>query len=611
MRTHNFAKHLAQALAKPATESAVPAADPVVTDPAVVVDPVATTENITPNNVEIEPKDPVSPLEPNQEPAAGATAPVADSNPPDDVLEQPEHQGEVTAVAATIESAVPIDAVKPATEAAMPAPAPAPAAAAPAPAPAASAPAPAPSPAPAPAPATESAVPSAADEAVVAAPGGGTETLVVGEVPHVVENSIIACDDTCDQLDDVHHEAHALHKGVSALESILQAIGNEPNGLDTRAARIATVAVESVVGEWGSPVPVVPSIESFGGEISRREATLTTESNVKEIIKQVIAYLKNLWVKFVELLKKFIQHLREGTGFLEHNANHLKAKAQHISGEPREKEFTIEGSLAARVAIGGKVPNLTEILDLASDLMAGNVKVSDEQVKAAQANSAAFAQLFTADEANFAERLKAYEEAAAASAHVMTAVFTEDGGRRTREFPGGVSYEIKGDLANGEHLSYVKHHHEGAVEARKVDVPSKEAIMEFSGEVAKTAHEIHDYLRNIEEFEKVASASLDALKDNENITEEQAKELSKLVLRVKLANSTAIRLTSEIMIDLVKALTAGVQLAYKAANLYGHPSVAAKAGEAAAEAAGAVKDAATKVAVAAKGAVGESKEAGE
>jgi len=451
----------------------------------------------------------------------------------------------------------------------------------------------------------ESLITATESEAVIAAPEGGEEVIEADMVPHDVEINLMAADDVGDQMGDVCDEAHSLHKATHALEAILLAVSQEANGIDAVSAKYVTLAVESITREWDSPVPLVPSIESFGGEISRREATLTLESNVKEIIKQVIAYLKNLWAKFVNLLKKFYQHITQGTGFLERKANAIKAKAEHMEGAPSDAELEIDAALARRISANGKVLDLLEIVDLADKILDGNLHTTAEEEQANAAWRAAFGALFTADESNFDERVGAFNEINQKVGKVAGGLFTEDGGKRTHELPGGVSYEMNA----GDVISFTKHHYEGEIAATKLPMPSKVTIIKAASAAAASATKIRQGIANLTQLEKHAHAGIEAINDNVNISEAQARVLGRMVTNWKMSTSNMMRFLVDVLIDIVKAESAAMSLAEKALSHGSKPlherageavkEGAAKVGEAAHTAAAAVGDVAGKAGMAA------------
>jgi hypothetical protein len=618
MRSNLFAKHLQSALAKanaPATESQV--AEPVVTDPVVVEPALPAVENhsepATPA-VESQPApgllgiDPATGLVMSNEAWFGKSAPkeaekseyqkmedakdyhslakVHDGHAvdPEEIkkdatwlgipgVKHGGHYHELVAsqyrkLAAEHEqrhAATESQTTEPAAVDVTPAVESAPTAPAPAPAPAAAAPAPAPTPAPAPAASTE----SEPAEGVISAPNGGTETVVVDQVPHMVEHHLICADHVGDHLDSVHEEACDLHKAVMQLESVINAIDLEPNGISMSDAKYVTVAVESITSRWGQDVKIVPSVESFGGPTSRREATLTLESNIKEVVKQVMAYLKNLFAKFVELLKKFWEHLTHGADALKKKAAAVKAKFQGHQVATEGLTYSLEDNalmdrhLASRIAIAGKIPAFHELADVSKRIIAGDFKQSEEEIKAQQDMRQITVEILASNAETFDgiydRAVETLDKAEDRLGHVPGGLFTQDGGKRTEWIPGGIAYEVEySDTGFG----FRKIHWDGDVETKVVSIPDSAAVVKFATDVEETVDQIQAHLKVLKDFEGFAKESLaeveKGFRDDGSLTEAQIHKAGKLFARINHAVVSTVKLASSIHYDVIAALSAAL-----------------------------------------------------
>lgn len=464
----------------------------------------------------------------------------------------------------------------------------------------------------------------AVEEEVVAAPEGGEQVVEVVTAPNrELEDSLIAADDAGDRVSDTCDEAEDLERATAQLESILNSIQEETNGLDPVSAKYARHAIESITADWGLEESLVPSTESFGGNLSRREATIALESNVKEIIKQVIQYLKDLWAKIVEFAKKAYNHLFDVATHTGNRAEALIKAAGSLEGEPHQAEIDIT-ALAHRFLTSDKVPSdfAEAVKEMSQSIGAILAHGPGEQD---QAVAKLFADLVTAKtdeefEKAHAEVIKALDEAKAD--YKGNGLFSENGGKRTKVLPGGWYFEFE----NGR---YIKRREEIKVEDAKIKTLSPEQVKHTAEAVKVFAHNVGETIGHLRQAKPLVETMMKEMISGEHLSEANAKKASALAHRIGADASRGIDMLISFLNLYVSGAAAVLGVAEKSAAEYGPHRVrdaaaaakekagaagaavkegAEKAGAAVKEAAGtagaAVKSAADKAAAAVKGAVG-------
>lgn len=430
----------------------------------------------------------------------------------------------------------------------------------------------------------ESLIASAESEAVIAAPAGGTETIVADEAPHRCEDHLIAADSCGDVMDSHLDEAGKLHRAVAQLESLMQVVHAEPNGLNQSDAKYVTLAVEHITADFAANVKLVPSIEAFGGPVSSQEATLTLEANVKEVAAQIWAYLKELWAKFMAALKNMWEHLFGAAQALGRSAKSLEERATAITGEPREKGIQL-GPLARRVAVGGQLPS--SLKGILTFMKLGELKTIAEKALDESEITAAVQKMSTggnaADVATDASLREAFK--------TMPIL--------NRELPGGITYvlsdtgEVRREVIDSD------------LHNATIPVMTRVELIHLGHEAGVLAAEAAAVLKDIS-----AATAKDSGQFMNAITiedEARAREVSHAVSVMVSERKRGLKLVADAIADYLKAAQALVAVGDKCVAMYGEAGHIAKAVDATKAAAGTAVDA-TKSAVA--GAVDSAKAAG-
>lgn len=383
-------------------------------------------------------------------------------------------------------------------------------------------------------------------EAVIAAPAGGTETIIADEAPHRVEDHLLAADACCDAMDSHLDEAGKLHRAVAQLESLMTVVRGEPNGLSQADAKYVTLAVEHITADFAADVKLVPSIEAFGGPVSSQEATWTLEGNVKEVATQIWAYLKELWAKFMAALKNMWSHLFGAAESLGRHAKNLEAKANAITGEPREASVDI-GPLAHRVAVGGQVP--ASLKGILTFMKLGELKSVAEKALDESEITAAVQKMSTGG--NVAD--VAVDASMRESFKTMPIL--------NRELPGGVTYTLSD---TGEVHREVAH---AQVANTSIAVLSRVDLIHLGHEAGAMAAEAAGVLKDLAAATaKDAGNFLSAI----NIEDEaRAREVSHAVSVMVAERKRGLKLVSDAITDYLKAAQALVAIGEKCVAKYG------------------------------------------
>lgn len=297
-------------------------------------------------------------------------------------------------------------------------------------------------------------------------------TIIAGEVPDYAEDSLLAAHDTANELNDAADEGEELETAKVQLEGIMLALESSPNGLTQQEARFTSVALEAIAGKWGVNSSIMPSMESFAGPTSRRHATTSLEANVKEVTKQIAHYLKEHWEKFKTLTIRFYLHMGTSAEGLRKKVEHLRSAAEGIHGDPKEAEINI-------AAVSGRLTwhnGLPTPIDLAAWATIPEKTAAAEKTGS---NSAAFHEisirLLKATDATVEEDTKAVDEYVV-NLWKNSSLFTEDGGKATAEFPGGVIFVKHGEADKGRVSIQIEHAKESKHESKMKTLSKKEII---------------------------------------------------------------------------------------------------------------------------------------
>lgn len=173
-----------------------------------------------------------------------------------------------------------------------------------------------------------------------------------------IEKDVTAVDtamDASDELEDIGNVA------ADAVES--------GEGLDEKAAEIATIAVESIFNRLSIPTKqtIVLARESFGHTNTRLDSTKVIVEGVVDTIKKVWAGIKQFAVRIWEKIKLFFAGITKSSKALGKQIEDLKERAKRAEGEP-PKENLKNSSLATKLSTGQSgVPSDSEYNILASN----------------------------------------------------------------------------------------------------------------------------------------------------------------------------------------------------------------------------------------------------
>jgi phiKZ-like phage internal head proteins len=181
-------------------------------------------------------------------------------------------------------------------------------------------------------------------------------------------------------------------------------------GLDETAAKVADIAVESIMARLGikSATKVIPSLENFGSKSSRVAATKIALEGVMDKVKQIwqaiVNALKSLGAKIVSFIQGLIKH----RATLEKHLKGLQARVAKIDASAKPKEQKLKGGFVKGLSVGGKTDASTAglVLDTAKELqgvMIAGAKQSGMSDKGEAASATDFANTLN----NQAQKLKA------------------------------------------------------------------------------------------------------------------------------------------------------------------------------------------------------------
>jgi len=143
-------------------------------------------------------------------------------------------------------------------------------------------------------------------------------------------------------------EIEAVSNSIVGLEALAEQIeaSLEGGGLDRFGAGLVTVAVESHLGQFGIKVEdAIPSLESFGGESTREQATTISVESIKEKANDLIKWLVG---KFEEVRQKIMEWYKKSFS----TAASLKASAEKLAKAAGESNGTLKDDVE-KIKLGG------------------------------------------------------------------------------------------------------------------------------------------------------------------------------------------------------------------------------------------------------------------
>lgn len=196
----------------------------------------------------------------------------------------------------------------------------------------------------------------------------------VADMGDEVEGEIENADEFAMEAEEILEEVTVVSDASDEMTALVEVAEDaaETGGLNDTAAKILTVAVESIYHRLGLPRGAngIPSMEAFAEESAYRRAGATTIAveDMKEKLKAfgatVLTGIKKIW----EFLKKFFASILTATGRLEARAKKVLELAKGFKGNGGSQ--LENAGLATRLAVGSSVPtNLAGGLSVMNDFI--------------------------------------------------------------------------------------------------------------------------------------------------------------------------------------------------------------------------------------------------
>lgn len=160
---------------------------------------------------------------------------------------------------------------------------------------------------------------------------------------------------------DVEH-VEEYEKEAVALEALIEAArdARDAGGFSRGEARLFQIGFESIGTRLtGQPFlaedggSAVPSLESFGGTMSRRDATTISLENAESWLAKIIRVIKETWNKVWGAVKKFMSQVFDLCE--RYKARAIKVKEAATKARNQKADGAVKFGSAAKIAIGGKV----------------------------------------------------------------------------------------------------------------------------------------------------------------------------------------------------------------------------------------------------------------
>jgi hypothetical protein len=163
-----------------------------------------------------------------------------------------------------------------------------------------------------------------------------------------------------DDVEAAHEVIEELEEGATGLEGIALSLESSlaSGGIGPEAAVFLQHAITAHTKRLGITRSLVPSMESFGGESTKQQATNISMESVKETLNKVWEAIKKAFWSVVAAVKAFFDRLFNIGPRIKHAAEGLKKKveeAKHENGGEIEL-----GGLAGKISFGGKVGGIVE-----------------------------------------------------------------------------------------------------------------------------------------------------------------------------------------------------------------------------------------------------------
>ena len=153
------------------------------------------------------------------------------------------------------------------------------------------------------------------------------------------------------QQEELEHAVDVIDEIRAGLESSLE---EDERGIDAGTAQAYDLAYRAVVGQ-ALPSPIA-SMESFGGDTERKEATeLSLEESkgrIRKIIDSIVQAIKSAWESF----KKFLKGIFDSATRLKKAAEKTKSQLEGAKKKGwTKKEEKFSAPKAARLQLGGDI----------------------------------------------------------------------------------------------------------------------------------------------------------------------------------------------------------------------------------------------------------------
>lgn len=203
-------------------------------------------------------------------------------------------------------------------------------------------------------------------EPVTAPPSEPEAVVVVEDEPEsfeMVEDhaELARAADDVNEAHEVVEELEDSEAGLEAIAASLEATMAD-GGMTPQAAVYLHHAVNAHTRRLGITKKIVPSLESFGGESSRLQATRISMESVKETLLKIWEAVKRAYEAVKNAVLNFFNRYVTVVGRVKGHAEKLLKQVEELKGNP-EGEIEV-GAAFAKVSINGQFKAPTEVLEL-------------------------------------------------------------------------------------------------------------------------------------------------------------------------------------------------------------------------------------------------------
>lgn len=205
-----------------------------------------------------------------------------------------------------------------------------------------------------------------------------TATEVADGNVEVIENAG-EIDNLNTGIEDAFEASDRVEELLGAAEETMQ-----QGGMSEKEAELLEISHESILSSLGMGHRTtthtsnpVPSLESFGSEVSRGSATLVTVESLKDtgktIISKIVAALKAAW----NTVSNFIAGLLRNRAVMARHLDNLEAKVKAIPADAKPAKDSFK-TAAAALSVAGKadVSTAKKILMTAKGLVNASITIS-------------------------------------------------------------------------------------------------------------------------------------------------------------------------------------------------------------------------------------------